>query len=103
MKIMHCWVTKAHKKTLEKNFSETQKLIFTDTIDDLYSFKYKNCIIIISLSKVTNQIILNKIKRIKQHPYFLEKKGFTTYNMTKALESSKHHFMIGISDIKSII
>ena len=97
---MICWVTKTHKKKIINAFLKTHNLLFTETFDELLS--YKNCIIIISLSKITNQYILKNIGKLN-NPYFLEKKGWITLNMTKALESSKNHFMIGLSDIHTII
>jgi len=100
MKQMFCWVTKYHQKKLIDAFTKTHKLFFTETLDELFS--HKNCITVVSLSKVTNQMILKKIKKLHD-PYFLEKKGWITFNMTEALGSSKNHFMIGISDIHAII
>ena len=99
MKEMYCWVTKYHEKKLIDAFAKTHKLFYTETLDELFS--HKNCITVISLSKVTNRTILKKITNLN-NPYFLEKKGWTTFIMLKALESSKHHFMIGISDINTI-
>jgi hypothetical protein len=96
MKQMFCWVTKYHEKKLTDAFAKTHKLIFTETLDELFS--HRNCITIVSLSKVTNQTILRKIKDL-HNPYFLEKKGWITFNMTEALASSENHFMIGMSDI----
>jgi len=93
-------VSRNHEKLLMNNFSKTHHLNMVKSLDELLS--YKNGIFVVSLSKVTNRDIVNKIKIIKSI-HFIEKKGWTTLNMTNALENSKHHFMIGISDIQSII
>ena len=97
MKQMICWVTKTHEKNIKKYFLKNTQVYFFRNLDEL--FLHKNSIIVISLSKITSEAILDKIKKLN-HPYFLEKKGWITYTMTKALESSKNHFMIGISDIQ---
>ena len=99
-KKMVCWVIKTHEKTLKNTFSKTHQLIFTEILDEL--FLHKNCIFVISLSKITNKTILNKIKKIN-NPFFLEKKGWMTQIMSEALESSDNWSMIGLSDIRAII
>jgi hypothetical protein len=68
MKQMFCWVTKTHEKKIINAFSNTHELFFSETLDEL--FLHKDCIIIISLSKVTNQSILRKIERLN-NPWFL--------------------------------
>ena len=97
---MYCWVTKYHKKKLINAFTKTHSLFFVETLDELFS--HKDSITIISLSKVTSRIILEKIINLS-NPFFLEKKGWITFYMTKALESSENHFMIGVSDIHAIV
>jgi predicted DNA-binding protein (MmcQ/YjbR family) len=98
-KRMVCWVTKTHEKILKETFAKTHQLIFSE-IDEL--FLHKNCIFVISLSKITNKTVLNKIKKIN-NPYFLEKKGWMTSIMSEALENSDNWSMIGLSDIQAII
>ena len=100
MKQIVAWVSRNHEKLLMNNFSKTHQLNFAKSLDELLS--YKNGIFVISLSKISNKDIVNKIKKIKSI-HFIEKKGWTTLNMTNALENSQHHFMIGVSDIQSII
>ena len=97
---MLCWVTKTHAKKIKNAFSKTHDLVFIEIPDELLS--YKDCIYIISLSKITNKTILNKIKNIN-NPFFLEKKGWLTYTMSEALESSGNWSMIGLSDIQAIV
>jgi hypothetical protein len=93
-----CWVTKTHKKLVEKTISK--EAIFVDSIDDIE--QGKNDTVIISTSKITSMSIAEKITKLKD-PYFLEKKGIWTHKMMFAMEDSKHHFMIAHYDMDYIL
>jgi hypothetical protein len=95
---MICWVTKTHKKLIEKTLPPGT--IFVDSIDDID--QGENDIVIISTSKITSMKIAEKIRKLKD-PYFLEKKGDHTYNMMMAMENSKHWSMLASCEINSIL
>jgi hypothetical protein len=91
-----CWVAKRHEKLMRKAFPDNT--IFVNSVDEIN--QGENDAVVISVSKITNITIAEKIRKLKD-PYFLEKKGWFRYRMMMAMEDSKHFFMIGKSDINS--
>jgi hypothetical protein len=94
-----CWVTKRHEKLMKKAFPE-ENMTFVNSVDEIN--QEENDVVVISVSKITNMKIAEKIRELKD-PYFLEIKGIWTYNMIFAMERSKHSFMIGKSSMDYIL
>jgi hypothetical protein len=91
-----CWVSKTHKKLMEKAFPEG--ILFVNSVNEID--QKENDVVVISVEKITSMEIAKKIKKLKD-PYFLEKKGIWYYNMIFAMEDSKYHFMIANCEINS--
>jgi hypothetical protein len=63
MKQIVAWVSNNHEKLITNNFSDTHQLNFVKSLDEL--FFYENSVFVISLSKITNKNIVDKIKKIE--------------------------------------